>query len=174
MLYDLEICDSSELDFNSISSFYQSHLLLNNHIERLNCGFKLRCDCFSHLMKLFIASLYQSRVFCVFSLPHGPLNRTLTEAAIGRNAFKGNEVVMLQAGPCFFGYQHVLKALKNVVIPLPQYITTPPCEKQQVPKMGQPAYLDTSPAFDMSMLAKNSECLSTLDGYRCAPEIRDL
>lgn len=74
---------------------------------------------------------------------------------------------MLQAGPSYFAYQHVLKALKKVVIPFPQYLTAAPIMKKQVPEMAPPSYLGSSIVFDMSVLVKKGQKLNDLEALRC-------
>lgn len=73
-----------------------------------------------------------------------------------------NEIVMLQTGGAFFGYDPILQAIRVAPIPFSQYITAKPTSLQEDKKVvGAPKYLrEGSCVFDLSNLApkKDQKC----------------
>lgn len=66
---------------------------------------------------------------------------------------------MLQAGPSYFAYEHVLNALKTCRIPMPEYILHPPKDHASmgaIPgNVDIPEYLHQNPIYDLSFLVSD-------------------
>ncbi|GMH38367.1 hypothetical protein BSKO_06251 [Bryopsis sp. KO-2023] len=93
-------------------------------------------------------------------LASNPFDEKMVRAALGLEWLGGNEVIMLQAGPSFFAYEHILKALQHCPIPLSQYLLQIPedSENDIVPQtdVGIPEYLDNAASpLDLSFMAEN-------------------
>lgn len=90
-------------------------------------------------------------------LPEGEFNRQFLECVLRKSSFQG-ETLMIQAGGSFFGYNPILKALKNAPLPLARYFTskTLPPEASSKMDVAPPQYLvGKGDEFDLSCLAES-------------------
>lgn len=88
-----------------------------------------------------------------------PFNDHLLEALLNQSISGRGEWVLLQAGPSFFAYEHVLNALKTCQIPLTEYILHPPKDPAStgavVKDVDCPIYLHHNPQYNLSFLLRD-------------------